>query len=231
MIKLRPSSERGHADHGWLETFYSFSFASYYDPEHMGLRNLRVLNEDRIQPGKGFGTHPHKDMEFVTYIISGSLKHRDSEGYEAVIREGEVQRMTAGRGIRHSEFNASDEDIVHLLQIWIFPNREGLTPGYETRKLHKGDESGRWIQVASPGGDGVLTIHQNVELLAVRLLAGDKISRSLKPDRYAWAQMVRGSLSLNGTAMAAGDGAEISLEENLDLEAHEESELLLFDLA
>lgn len=232
MIQLRPASERGHADHGWLETRLSFSFANYFDPAHMGFRNLRVLNEDRIQPGKGFGVHPHKDMEIVTYIIQGSLRHRDSAGNESVIQEGEVQRMTAGTGIQHSEFNASSTDIVHLLQIWIYPNREGLKPGYETRKLNRGDQTGQWILVASPNGGGdALTIHQNVDLLAVRLEAGEKISRPLKANRYAWAQLVYGSLSLNGTDMAAGDGAAISGEESLNLAAREDSELLLFDLA
>jgi len=232
MITLRPGSERGHADHGWLDSYFSFSFANYYDPLHVGFRKLRVINEDRIQPGKGFGNHSHKDMEIITYIIRGNLKHTDSLGHEEIIREGEVQRMTAGTGIQHSEFNASSTDIVHLLQIWIYPDQEGLKPGYETRKLHQGNKNGEWILVAAPRvGEETLTIHQDVELLAVRLDAGDRISRPLNSTRYAWAQMVRGALSLNGTAMAAGDGAAISGEELLNLAAHEESELLLFDLA
>lgn len=231
MIRLRPSKERGFRDHGWLETRFSFSFADYFDPDQMGFRNLRVLNEDRIQPGKGFGMHPHKDMEIITYIVSGGLRHRDSLGNESIIRAGEVQRMTAGTGIMHSEFNASSEEEVHLLQIWIYPNREGLSPGYETRRLNPLNETASWVRVASPEGtDKTLKIHQNIQLLAARLDAGNSLSYTLSSGRHAWVQMLNGEATLNGALISAGDGVAVSDEPSLIFAARREAEILLFDL-
>jgi redox-sensitive bicupin YhaK (pirin superfamily) len=236
MITLRPSAERGHFDHGWLDTRHTFSFAGYQDPAHMGFRHLRVINEDVVQPDHGFGTHPHRDMEIVTYVLEGALEHRDSMGNTGVIGAGEVQRMTAGTGITHSEYNASSSEPVHLMQIWITPAEIGLTPSYEQHALLDPvaglDGSAQGLRlVASPDAqDGSLLIHQDVRLHAVTLTAGGRIQIALRPDRYAWLQVVRGELALNGLDLSPGDGAAVSDEATLDLRASSAALALLFDL-
>jgi redox-sensitive bicupin YhaK (pirin superfamily) len=232
MITVRPSAERGLARHGWLESRHTFSFADYHDPAQMGFRALRVINEDRVQPGQGFGSHPHRDMEILTYVIEGALAHRDSTGSAGVIRPGDVQRMSAGTGIVHSEFNASREEPVHFLQIWVVPERRGLAPGYEQRMFPLAERMGRLRLLAAPDGrDGALRLHQDASVWGALLPAGTRVSHALAPGRHAWVQMVRGKLSLNGTPLAAGDGAATEGEEQLVLEAGDEAELLLFDLA
>jgi redox-sensitive bicupin YhaK (pirin superfamily) len=232
MIQIRPSDERGHSQLGWLDSRFSFSFADYYDPEHMGFRQLRVINEDHIAPGKGFGTHPHRDMEILTWVLEGELEHRDSMGTGAVIRPGELQHMTAGTGITHSEFNPSKTTPVHLLQIWIQPKKRGLRPGYEQKQFPTKEMAGKFRLIAAHDSrDGALQIHQDAELYAARLGSGDRASHTLKANRYAWVQVSRGAIRLHGKALAAGDGAAISGEERLDFIADVDSEILLFDLA
>lgn len=231
MIIKRSSKERGHADHGWLNTYHSFSFADYYDANHMGFRTLRVINEDRVAGGGGFGTHPHRDMEIVTYVMSGALEHRDSLGNSEVIKAGDVQRMTAGAGIQHSEFNHSQSEPVHLLQIWIHPEKKGLRPGYEQKSL-LGVQPGEWSLVASPEPtNGTLKIHQDVKLSAARLTADKPLTYSLSSGRHAWVQVVEGTLTLNGVTLEAGDGAAVSEESQLTFNTPDKSHLLLFDLA
>jgi redox-sensitive bicupin YhaK (pirin superfamily) len=231
MITLRPSGERGFADHGWLKARHSFSFADYYDPAEMGWGVLRVINEDRVAPGQGFGTHGHRDMEIVTYILSGTLEHKDSLGNGGVIRRGEVQRMSAGRGVRHSEFNPSPDEETHLLQIWITPARQGTPASYEQQALTVDEMRGHWHLVASPdGAAGSTTIGQDARLYASVLGAGESISYRLATGRLAFVQMVRGQLSLNGKNLSAGDGAKIADESELQFLAAEETEFLLFDL-
>jgi quercetin 2,3-dioxygenase len=231
MITLRPSEARGHANHGWLDTYHSFSFADYYDLEHMGFRSLRVINEDSVAPRMGFGTHPHRDMEIITYVLSGQVEHKDSMGNAGVIRAGEVQRMSAGTGVLHSEFNRSDQPL-HLLQIWILPERQGLQPGYEQKAFPEKDRQGRFRVVASPDGrDGSVTVHQDLTLHSTLLGKDEKAEYTLKPGRHAWLQLARGSGTLNGVALKAGDGAAVSDESTLVLTAHEPVEALLFDLA
>jgi hypothetical protein len=232
MITLRRSNERGAANYGWLDTKYSFSFNNYYDPRFMGFSDLRVINEDIVQPAQGFGTHGHRDMEILTYIVEGALEHRDSMGNGEVIRPHEWQRMSAGTGVRHSEFNASESDKVHLLQIWILPEREGIEPSYEQKLFPPEEKLGKLRLVASRDGrDGSLTIHQNASVYNAVLAANDKIEHSLESGRNAWIQVVRGAIELNGSKMDAGDGAAVSKEELLQFEATEPSEILLFDLA
>lgn len=229
MIDLRPSDSRGFADHGWLVARHSFSFADYYDPAEMGWGALRVINEDRVAPGQGFGTHGHRDMEIVTYVIEGELEHRDSMGNGEIIRPGEVQRMSAGSGVRHSEFNPSPTTTTHLLQIWIEPRERGIVPGYEQQPLAPGDNA--WRLIASPdAADGSTLIHQNASLRAARLAAGAALDYALDPVRLGYVHLVRGSLSLNGLAMRTGDGAKIASESTLHFVAAEDSEILLFDL-
>jgi redox-sensitive bicupin YhaK (pirin superfamily) len=229
MIQLRPGEERGETKIGWLDSRHSFSFSDYYDPAHMGFRSLRVINEDWVAPGQGFGTHPHRDMEILTYVLEGALEHRDSMGTGAVIRPGELQKMSAGTGITHSEFNPSPKSPVHLLQIWIQPDRKGLKPAYEQHTFAKGELDGGFHLIAGP--QGVISIHQDAELYAARLEAGQQAANSLKPGRHAWVQLARGQVRLNGTEMKAGDGAAVSGEEKLAFEALAPSEILLFDLA
>ncbi|NJR64558.1 MAG: pirin family protein [Leptolyngbyaceae cyanobacterium CRU_2_3] len=232
MITLRPANERGHAYFGWLDSYHTFSFGNYYDPNHMGFRALRVINEDRVQPGEGFGTHPHRDMEIVTYVLSGELSHKDSMGNVATIHPNEVQRMTAGTGITHSEFNASATKPVHLLQIWLLPETNGLTPSYEEAIFPTETRQGQWRLLASrQGGEGSVKIHQDVDLYATLLDAGEQRSFSLRPTRHAWIQVTQGKLSLNDMSMEAGDGAAISNETLLEIKAHADAEILLFDLA
>lgn len=233
MITIRPSKERGYFNHGWLETYHSFSFADYFDPRFMGFRALRVINEDRVAPGQGFPTHGHKDMEIITYVLSGGLQHNDSLGTGSVIRPGDGQRMTAGRGIRHSEFNASQAEAVHLLQIWILPEKAGLQPGYEQKEFPREEKLGKLRLIASPDmSDGSVLIHQDVRLYVSILPPGGKVEHQLAPERHAWVQIARGSAKLNGKDLQQGDGAAVSAESTLTLQANdEEAEVLLFDLA
>lgn len=233
MIQLRPGSERGRSKLDWLDSFHTFSFDRYYDPRHMSFRHLRVLNEDWVAPARGFPMHPHRDMEIVTYILEGALEHRDSLGTGSVIRPGEVQRMSAGSGITHSEYNPSQTEPVHLLQIWITPARLGLQPGYEQKTIPMEEANGGLRLIAAPDGrDGAVTIRQDTEVYAARLHDGQEATHRLKPGRHAWVQVARGAITLNGLAMNAGDGAAVSQEEELTLRAGEGSaELLLFDLS
>lgn len=232
MIAIRPSNERGAFDHGWLVTRHTFSFSEYQDPAHMGFRALRVINEDIVRPGKGFGTHGHRDMEIVTYVLSDALEHKDSLGNGSIISPGEVQRMSAGTGIRHSEFNASADADVHLLQIWIVPEREGIAPGYEQKTFPIAAETDRLLLVASrSGAAGSVTIHQDANLYAATLSPGGRVAAVLAPGRHAWVQVARGALKLNGAALAAGDGAQISDETAIDIRGPSGGEFLLFDLA
>lgn len=231
MITRRPSQERGHANHGWLNTYHTFSFANYYDPAHMGFRALRVINEDWVQPGNGFGTHPHRDMEIITYVLEGALEHKDSMGNGSIISPGDVQRMSAGTGITHSEYNPSRSEPVHLLQIWLLPREKGLTPSYEQRTFTPDEKRGTWRLIAAPDGrDGAVTIHQDVDLFATILETGERVTYRLQPTRHAWLQVIRGPLRANGLSLQAGDGAAVSDEERLDIDAGETAELLLFDL-
>jgi quercetin 2,3-dioxygenase len=232
MLKVRKASDRGHAEHGWLDSFHTFSFADYYDPQHMGFRALRVINEDRVQPAQGFGRHSHRDMEIVTYVIEGALAHQDSLGNGSVMRPGDVQRMSAGRGISHSEYNHSDSELVHFLQIWLLPEKEGLPPSYEQKHFSESERAGRLRLVASRDArEGSVRVHQDVALYAGLLAAGEKASLALAPGRHAWVQVVRGALDLDGSALAAGDGAAVSGAPRLEVTAREPSELLVFDLA
>jgi quercetin 2,3-dioxygenase len=232
MIIVRPGNERGHNNLGWLDTYHTFSFDTYFDPGHMGFRQLRVINEDRVQPGGGFGTHPHRDMEIITYILDGALEHRDSMGNGSVIRPGEVQRMSAGTGITHSEFNPSKSELVHLLQIWILPEKKGLTPSYEQREFKTEEKRGRLRLIAGKGGrDGAVTIHQDVDLYAALLEKGEHVTCSLRPNWHAWVQVARGAITLNQASLRAGDGASVSDEKQIELAGTEKAEVLVFDLA
>jgi redox-sensitive bicupin YhaK (pirin superfamily) len=232
MIRIRRAAERGHFDHGWLDTFHTFSFGDYHDPAHMGFRDLRVINEDRVAPGQGFPTHGHRDMEIVTVILEGALQHRDSLGTGSIIRPGEVQRMTAGTGVTHSEHNASPAESVHLLQIWILPAAPGLHPSYEQKAFPAAARRGRWQLVGSPDGrDGSVTIHQDVKLQLADLAAGDAVDYALAPERHAWLQIARGSVTLDGETLQTSDGAAVSDLTHLRIAAQEPAELLLFDLA
>jgi len=232
MITVRPRDERGHFDHGWLDTRHTFSFAEYFDPDHVGFRSLRVINEDRVQPGQGFGTHPHRDMEIVTYVLDGALAHRDSMGNGSVIRPGDVQRMTAGTGITHSEFNHSNDAPVHFLQIWIVPDRRGLTPSYEQKTIPAEAIAGRLCAVAShDGGDGSVTINQDATLYTAVLAPGQAVTHAFAPGRHGWLQVARGQVALDGRSLAAGDGAAISGEKAVTVSGESEAEILLFDLA
>lgn len=232
MIKVRRSDERGHANYGWLDTFHTFSFNTYHDPRFMNFRALRVINEDRVAAGQGFGTHGHADMEIITYVTSGALAHKDSTGGEETLRPHEVQRMTAGTGIRHSEFNPSAEEETHLYQIWIIPETKGLEPGYEQTYFAPEDKKGRLKLVASRGGDdGSVKINQDVALYSSILAKGDEVSHEIKPNRHAWLQVVKGKLELNGETLLASDGAAVSDEDGLQIKAlKDETEFLLFDL-
>jgi hypothetical protein len=232
MFTIRPAAERGHAQHGWLDSHHTFSFAEYYDPRHMGFRALRVINEDRVEPGRGFGRHHHEDMEIVTYVLDGVLAHQDSLGNGAEIRPGEVQRMSAGTGIDHSEFNHAPDRRVHFLQIWILPEREGLAPGYEQRAFPLAEKSGELLLVASRDGrDGSVTVHQDVEIRAGRLARGAHLAHELRPGRHAWLQVARGEVEAGGQTLVAGDGLAVSDESKLEIVATNDCEVLLFDLA
>ncbi|AFY68217.1 pirin family protein [Geitlerinema sp. PCC 7407] len=234
MLTLRKAHERGHANYGWLNTNYTFSFANYYDPQHMGFRALRVINEDYVAPGQGFGTHGHRDMEIITYVLEGALAHKDSLGNGAQIVPGEVQRMTAGTGIQHSEFNASDSEQVHLLQIWLLPETQNLPPSYEQKAFSLVETPSDLKLVASRDGrDGSVTVHQSVDLYAAVLEPASEVVHVLQPGRHAWVQVARGQVTVNGQPMEAGDGAAISQEEKVAIATGPDhsAEFLLFDLA
>jgi redox-sensitive bicupin YhaK (pirin superfamily) len=232
MITLRKASDRLHTRIGWLDSWHTFSFGEHYDPEQMGFRALRVINDDTVQPGRGFGAHPHKDMEILSYVLSGGLSHQDSTGGGGVIRPGDVQRMSAGTGVVHSEANASDRDPVHFLQIWIVPEQRGLPPGYEQKAFPAEDRSGRLRLLASRDGrDGSVTIHQDAALYGALLGKGEQVSHEPRASRHVWVQVARGAVDLNGQRLSAGDGAAISDERLLTLRAVEPAEVLLFDLA
>ena len=231
MISVRRAEDRGMANRGWLDSRHTFSFGGYQDPDHMGFATLRVINEDEIQPGQGFATHGHRDMEIVTYILDGALEHKDSIGNGAVIRPGEVQRMSAGTGIEHSEFNPSPTDLVHLLQIWILPERNGLEPGYEQKDFPAHGRRGRLRLVgARDGRDGAVTIHQDVDLYATILEDGADVTHPLRPGRKAWVQVARGAVRLNGQPLSQGDGAAVSDEGILTFTGTPDAEVLLFDM-
>jgi quercetin 2,3-dioxygenase len=232
MIQVRPAAERGIANFGWLDSRHSFSFGDYYDPNHMGFGPLRVINEDRVRAGAGFDTHGHRDMEIISYVLDGALEHKDSIGTGSVIRPGDVQRMSAGTGIRHSEFNHSKTEPVHFLQIWLLPGRDGIKPGYEQKTFGDADKRGRLRLLASPDGrDGSVTVHQDAQLYATLLDDGQCVTHTLAPARRAWVQVVRGAVDVNGKALAAGDGAAISNEREAAITALADgSEVLLFDL-
>jgi redox-sensitive bicupin YhaK (pirin superfamily) len=232
MIELRRSSDRGQTKLSWLDSRHTFSFADYHDPQHMGFSDVRVINEDRVIAGAGFPTHSHRDMEIITYVLEGALAHKDSTGTSSVIRPGEVQRMSAGTGISHSEYNASQTETVHFLQIWIIPEQTALPPGYEQRAYRFEDKRGRFTLIASNHGrDESITVHQNVDVWAARFATGEQAAFRLKPSRQAWMQTARGSVALNGALLRAGDGAAASQEDTLEIKAVEEAEVLLFDLA
>jgi hypothetical protein len=232
MITIRLAKERGGGDHGWLNTRHTFSFGDYYDPRHMGFRSLRVINEDRVAPGRGFGTHGHRDMEILSYVVSGGLEHRDSMGNGEVIRPHEWQRMSAGTGVRHSEANASADEPVHFYQIWILPEAEGIRPGYEQKLFAPDEKSGRLRLVASGDGrEGSLKIHQDVSVYNAVLKAGEEVEHRPGRGRHAWLQVVEGSVELNGNRLGAGDGAAASDESALTIRAGGDSEVILFDLS
>ncbi|MGA7935430.1 MAG: pirin family protein [Kovacikia sp.] len=232
MITIRKSEDRGHANHGWLDSYHSFSFASYYDPDHMGFRSLRVINEDSIAPGAGFPTHPHRDMEIITYVVSGTIAHRDTLGNTETIGANGIQKFSAGTGIAHSEFNPSAAEPLHLLQIWILPEQQGLSPNYEQKEFAPETKRGQWRKLASrDGSDGSVKVYQDAELYATILSSGEQQSYPLRSDRHAWVQVVKGEITLNGKPLSAGDAAAISQEADLLIEADTNAEVLLFDLA
>jgi redox-sensitive bicupin YhaK (pirin superfamily) len=232
MITVRPAAKRGHAEHGWLESWHTFSFADYHDPQHMGFRALRVINDDRVQPARGFGTHGHRDMEIVTIVLEGSLEHKDSMGTGSIIRPGEVQRMSAGSGVLHSEMNPSRTEAVHFYQIWILPEAQGLAPSYEQKRFGDEERKNRLRLIASRDGrDGSITVHQDAALYAGALDAGARVGHALDAGRHAWVQVARGAVALNGKELVEGDGAAVSDEAELALEARGPAEVILFDLA
>jgi quercetin 2,3-dioxygenase len=231
VIRIRRASERGHFDHGWLETYHTFSFSSYRDREHMGFRSLRVMNEDRVAPGQGFGTHPHHDMEIVTYVLEGALEHKDSMGNGEVLHPGEFQRMSAGTGITHSEFNPSPSEPVHLYQIWLFPEKTGISPSYEQKRFPEEERQNKLRLVASrDAAEGSLMIHQDAKIFLATLDAKKELTHPLEEERHAWLQVLRGKVSLNGEKLDASDGAAISDEPLLSLKAETGAEIMLFDL-
>ena len=232
MILIRKSNDRGHADHGWLDSRFTFSFSDYYDPQHVQFRTLRVMNDDRIAGGGGFPTHPHRDMEIVTYVLEGALAHKDSMGNGSVIKPGDVQYMSAGSGVAHSEFNASDSETAHLYQIWMFPDRRGYKPVYDQKHFTDAEKRGKLRLVVSPDGrDGSVQIRQDNELYATVLSPGESVEHALKPGRHAYVQVARGSVTLNSQPLDAGDGAAISAEKSLQLTGVNDAEVLIFDLA
>ncbi|HKW61415.1 MAG TPA: pirin family protein [Candidatus Acidoferrum sp.] len=232
MIRIRKSNERGHANHAWLDTHFTFSFADYDDPKHVHFRTLRVMNDDRVAGGGGFPMHPHRDMEIVTYVLEGALEHRDSMGNGSVIKPGDIQYMSAGTGVTHSEFNASETDPVHLYQIWMFPEKQGLKPTYGQKNFSEAEKRGKLrLLLSSDGRDGSVKIRQDNDLYATVLGAGESVKHQLKPDRHAYLQVTRGSVTLNGKKLDEGDGAAISEEKTIELKGEKDAEVLLFDLA
>lgn len=230
MIQTRKSEDRGHVNHGWLDSYHTFSFASYHDPHHMGFRSLRVINDDTVAGGGGFDTHPHRDMEIITYVLSGALQHRDSMGHTAVMKPGEVQRISAGTGIEHSETNYSPIEPVHLLQIWIRPESKGLTPGYAQKSFADTAPGQMRLLTSRDGRDGSISINQDVDLYLAKLGTGDRVSHPLKPLRHAWVQVAEGEVTLDGQPLKTGDAAALSQEAGLSLVATKPSQVLLFDL-
>ncbi|MCI0516900.1 MAG: pirin family protein [Woeseiaceae bacterium] len=232
MLQVRAANDRGHADFGWLDSRHTFSFGDYYDPDHMGFGVLRVINEDRVLPSNGFGTHGHRDMEIISYVLQGALEHKDSLGTGSVIRPGDVQRMSAGTGVQHSEFNHSDSEPVHFLQIWILPNRQGLTPDYVEARIPDEEKRGRLrLIVSGDGHDGALSIRQDADLYASLLSKGESVEHRFAPGRKGWIQLARGNATVNNTPLAAGDGAAIVNEEIVTIRGDSEAEILLFDMA
>ena len=232
MITVRPARERGHAEHGWLDSHHTFSFADYHDPRHMGFRALRVINEDRVEAARGFGTHSHRDMEIISYVLEGALEHKDSMGTGSIIRPGDVQRMTAGTGVAHSEFNHSKTEGVHFLQIWIVPEKARLEPSYEQKTFPiEARKNQLRLVAARDARDGALTLHQDADLYAGVLDAGVTVSHAIAPGRHAWVQVARGAVTLNGKALDEGDGAAVSDEAQLELQARAPAEVIVFDLS
>ncbi len=232
MLQIRRADERGHAEHGWLESRHTFSFADYHDPRFMGFGPLRVINEDRVQPGQGFGTHSHRDMEIISYVLDGALAHKDSLGNGSAIRPGDVQRMSAGTGVTHSEFNPSASELVHFLQIWILPERASARPSYEEKRFDEAEKRGRLRLIGSRDGrDGSVVIHQDVALYAAVLGDGEQVEHPLARGRRAWLQVTRGAVQVNGEDLNAGDGAAVNDEQSLTIRGTADSEVLLFDMA
>jgi len=232
MMTIRPANERGHAEHGWLDSHHTFSFADYHDPAHMGFRSLRVINEDRVAPAQGFGTHPHRDMEIISYVLEGALEHKDSMGTGSVIKPGDVQRMSAGTGVRHSEKNASPDEGVHFLQIWIMPAKQGIEPSYEQKAFSAEEKRGRLRLVASPDGrDGSISVHSDVMLYAGLFDGGESAELTLRGGRHAWIHVARGKVRVNGRELSAGDGASLSDEKSVKVDGVDGGEVLVFDLA
>lgn len=231
MLTMRGSHERGGGSHGWLETRHTFSFADYHDPAHMGFRALRVINEDEVAPGRGFGTHGHRDMEILSYVLSGALEHKDSMGHGSVIRHGDVQRMSAGTGVQHSEWNHSGDEPLRFLQIWILPERRGLAPSYEQKSFGEDATRNRWALIASPdGAEGSVLLHQDARIFATRLDAGASVRHARMDGRHVWIQVAKGEVTVNDVSMRAGDGASTSSDEEIRVTASEDAEILLFDL-
>jgi quercetin 2,3-dioxygenase len=232
MISVLYADERGFADHGWLKSYHTFSFADYHNPDLMGFRHLRVINEDWVEAGRGFGTHPHRDMEIITYVLEGALSHKDSMGNGSDIRPGDVQRMSAGTGVTHSEYNHSDKERVHLYQIWILPDKRGITPSYEQKRFTDEDKLNRLRLIAAPDGeDGAVSIHQDAKLYAAVIEPNVELPINIAPERYGWLQVARGRVDLNGKELVAGDAAAIHDEKDLKVTASERAEILLFDLS
>ena len=230
MKMIRRSNERGHVNHGWLDSYFTFSFADYYDPQWLGFRSLRVINDDLILPGMGFGTHPHRDMEIISYVLSGALEHRDSMGNGRVIKSGEFQYMAAGSGVEHSEFNPSKTEATRLLQIWIKPDTKGVQPRYAERNYTKAETGKLYLVASKTGRDGSFEIHQDADLLLGKFDAGQKVSHALAPDRHAWLHVAEGEVSINGSKLTGGDAVAVSEEESLNITASKPSQVLLFDL-
>jgi len=230
MMKIRKANERGHAEHGWLDSYHTFSFANYYDPEWMGYRSLRVINDDLVMPGMGFGTHPHRDMEIITYILSGSLEHKDSMGNGRVIQPGEVQYMSAGSGVRHSEANPSKDEAAHFLQIWIEPDRKGVSPRYAEKSFATVKPGALHLVTSKTGRDDSIAIHQDADLWLGKFEAGNRVTQKIAPGRHAWLHVAEGDVSVNGTALNGGDAAALNGGETVELNASKPSQVLLFDL-
>jgi quercetin 2,3-dioxygenase len=230
MIKIRRANERGHADHGWLNSYHTFSFADYHDPQHMGYRALRVINDDTVAGGGGFGTHPHRDMEIISYVLSGALEHKDNLGNGAVMKAGDVQRISAGTGVAHSEFNHSKTEPVHFLQIWIQPDKRGAQPGYAEKSFANAPAGQLNLVASRDGRNGSITINQDADVYLVKFQNGENVTHSMKPNRGAWVQIAEGEVTLNGQRLAQGDGAALNQEEALSLSAQKPSQVLVFDL-